>query len=116
MAIVKIDPTSGVQNDAAAITFTAIDAADGIYIKYADAVDERIAVLLQNTAAAEATVTAKKGDGIQGVVDSAMTVPASGFSAVNLESGAFEITSGTYKGYVHLTGPATVKVAAVRMP
>lgn len=109
MAIVKIDPTAAVLNDAAAVTFTALDASDGIYINFAKHQDTRIGILLQNTATGAATVTVVKGDGIGGVTDIAVTVPGSGFAVVVLDSASFMLTKGDYKGYVHLTGPATVK-------
>ncbi|MBQ7858729.1 MAG: hypothetical protein IJ347_01155 [Faecalibacterium sp.] len=116
MAIVKIDPAAAVLNDGVTMAFTAIDAADGLYLNFAGHTDTSIAVLLQNTDAGAAEVVVKQGDGIGGVVDIAVTVPASGFAAVALDSSSFMITKGDYKGYVHLTGPATVKVAGVGMP
>lgn len=115
MAIVKIDPTAAVLNDAATVNFTALDASDGIYVNYGLSADTRIGLLLQNTATSAATVTVVQGDGIGGVVDVAVTVPASGFAVVVLDSASFVLTKGEYKGYVHLTGPATVKAGPVAL-
>ncbi len=87
----------------------ALDATDGAYISFRGQ-DAKTVILLTGTG--EAVV--KAGDGLQAINDLAVTVGANG-TALELESGAYKITSGAHKGTVHITGPATVKVQAFEL-
>ncbi len=95
----------------------AIDATNGALITF-DKADQRILVMLENSSATTAyTFTVKKGNGIQGVKDLAVSVGTSSKKVVVLESGAFKNVEGTNIGKVHITGShADQKVAAVVLP
>ncbi len=115
MAATMITPVTATQHEAAVYAFSALNATDGGYIDYSG-VDERITVHLSNTSTtAAAEVVLVQGDGIAGVADITVEVPASSLAALTIESSSFKITDGAsdYKGHVHITGPATVSVAAV---
>lgn len=58
------------------------------------------------------TATIKAGTGIQGVADLEITAQENGV-AVELDSGAYKITTGENKGKVKVTGATTVKVQAI---
>lgn len=94
---------------------TALDASDGALIDFG-ARDNKILLLLQNAASSENTVTVKAGNGLGGVNDLAIAIPASSFVTLALDSSRFKFVTGENKGKIHLTGAATVKVAAFKMP
>ena len=90
--------------------------ADGGEIKW-DERDDKILLLVQNTnASAAVTVTVKAGNGIQGVADESISLPANQYTLIRLESGRFKNVSGDDKGKVILTGSTDVKVAAFMHP
>ena len=49
--------------------------------------DEKMVLVVHNTASSDATLTVKAGNGIQGVVDLTLTVPKNAVSLVKLDSG-----------------------------
>lgn len=89
--------------------------ADGAEIKW-DERDDKIMLLVQNTGTAAVTVTVKAGNGIQGVSDESISLPAGNYAFIRLESGRFKNVSGDLKGKVILTGSTDVKVAAFMHP
>lgn len=80
-----------------------------------DGSDERIVVLVQNTATSAATITVKAGNGLQGVADLVLNVPASAISLVKLDSGRFKNVSGANKGKIVVVSATALKVATVAM-
>ena len=118
MAIVKVEPIKIEEWNTAsgAIAFTAINASAGAYYEH-NMKDERCIVLIQNANSAKQTLTIKQGNGLQGVVDEVIEVPASSIVAIVLESGRFKNISGDNKGRVVMTGTsADLKVAVIKMP
>ena len=105
-------PSAAVANGSLA---TKLDATSGALVDFG-ARDNKILLLLQNTASSENTVTVKAGDSIGGVCDLAVTIPASSFVTLALDSSRFKHVTGEFKGKVHLMGAATVAVAAFKMP
>lgn len=93
----------------------ALDAAAGGKIKW-DERDEKMLLLIQNTATSEQTAAIKAGDGIMGVCDLSIKIPASSYTIVSLDSARFKWVSGENKGYVLITGASTIKVAAFKTP
>jgi hypothetical protein len=94
---------------------TALDASDGALVDF-DARDNKILLLLQNSASSESTATIKAGNGLGGVNDLVITLPASSFVTLALDSSRFKFVTGENKGKIHLTGAATIKVAAFKLP
>ena len=72
--------------------------------------DEHITLVLR--ADSETKLTVKAGNGIQGVTDLVLTVPA-GISLVKLESGRFKNVSGENKGKIVVVSTGTPEIAAV---
>ena len=95
--------------------FTALDASDGAAYD-ASGRDDKTLLLVQNSATSEGTLTVKAGNGIQGVNDLSVVVPASSTVGLVLESGRFKKISGDDKGKIILAGAATLKVAVVKLP
>jgi hypothetical protein len=106
------EPSEAVAN---ASMVTALDAADGALVQW-DERDEKITLLLQNSASSEGTAMVKAGNGYGGVADLEVKIPASSFVILALDSARFKNVSGEKKGKVHITGPATIKVAAFKLP
>ena len=87
-----------------------------------DGADERIVVVVQNTAtetkndAGEVTdtgerhLTVKAGNGLQGVVDITLTVPADSINLLKLDSGRFKNVSGANKGKIVVVADGALKV------
>ena len=76
--------------------------------------DEKTVILFNNTGSA-GTATIEAGDGIQGVSDLTVNVPA-GFSAIVLESGACKKLTGANKGAAVIKVSATtIGIAAVEL-
>ena len=105
-------PSEAVSNSAMVM---ALDATDGALITW-DERDEKITLLLQNSATSENTAIVKAGNGYGGVADLDVVIPASSFVILALDSARFKNVSGDLKGKVHITGPATIKVAAFKLP
>jgi len=105
-------PSAAVANGS---MMTALDAADGALIMW-DERDEKITLLLQNSATSEGVALVKAGNGYGGVADLEVVIPASSFVILALDSARFKNVSGEMKGKVHITGPASIKVAAFKLP
>lgn len=80
-----------------------------------DGADERIVVVVQNTTTSATTLTVKAGNGLQGVVDITLAVPASSVNLLKLDSGRFKNVSGTNKGKIVVVSPAALKVGVTAM-
>lgn len=89
---------------------------DGFKIPYTWA-DNKILLLFTNSGAA-ATLTAKKGNGIQGVTDlAAYSIAQNGYAVIRLDSGWFKQVSGEDKDYVVIVPSATtISGAAIQLP
>lgn len=105
-------PSTAVANGA---MVTALDATNGALITW-DERDEKITLLLQNSASSEGTALVKAGNGYAGAADLEVVIPASSFVILALDSARFKNVTGENKGKVHITGPATIKVAAFKLP
>ena len=116
MAIVKLTPSKIAKwNEASgAVPFTALNS-DGAYYEHT-ARDDRNVILVQNSASSASNLTIKKGNGLQGVADEVISIPASSTVAIVIESGRFKNVSGDNKGMVILTGASTLLVGVVEMP
>lgn len=122
MAIVKITPISlDKYNEpstavATASFATAINATDGAYYEHKER-DDKYVVIAQNGGSASQTLTVKKGNGIQAVVDNTITIAAGNTVAFTLESGAYKFVSGENKGRVMFKGSsADIKLAVIKLP
>lgn len=97
-------------------TVAAIDATNGGLIT-CDKADQKMLIILTNADASNDEVaTIKKGNGIQGVADLAITVTKATTKVVVVESGKYKNISGTNKGKILITGTADVTVACVVLP
>lgn len=116
MAKVTITAAKLEQNTFGAVTFTA-GTTDGVKIPMSGK-DNKVVILAQNTGSSAATVKVKAGNGLQGISDSeTYSVAASGFAAINLESGVYKKVSGEDKGYALLIpSSADVKFAVIVLP
>jgi hypothetical protein len=118
MAATVLVPQKLVANTLTERTATvAIDATDGGYFPMSDK-DHKYLVIVEN---AHATVaydfTIKAGDGIQGLADYLLEIPAAKTYYVAIESGMYKVMEGTNKGRVMLTAEdANIKVAVVILP
>ena len=96
--------------------FAAVDASDGAEFAMSGR-DDKTLILVQNSATSEGTVTVKAGNGIQGVNDLTVTVPASSTMALVLDSGRYKNVSGADRGKVVVLGSAaTIKLAVIVLP
>ena len=95
--------------------FTAVDASDGAEFAMSGR-DDKTLLLVQNSATSEGTVTVKAGNGIQGVNDLIVTIPASSTTALVLDSGRYKNVSGPSKGKVIVFGSTKVGLAVVELP
>lgn len=75
--------------------------------------DDKIAIILQNTGSSAVDVTVEAGNGLQGVTDIKVSVPA-GIKVVRLDSGEFKKVSGDNKGCIVLKGTG-VNAGAVEL-
>ena len=96
--------------------FAAVDATDGAAFPMSGR-DDKTLLLVQNSATSEGSVTVKAGNGIQGVNDLTVSVPASSTTALVLDSGRYKNVSGADKGKVIVHGSAaTIKLAVIVLP
>ena len=95
------------RNEIANVKLTALTAATETPIAF-DQRDDQTVLVLNNTGSAAVTVTIKAGNGLQGVNDEVLTVPA-GINLIKLESGRFKNVSGEHKGTI------VVKAAAANV-
>lgn len=89
MAVKEITATKLDPNAAGEITFVSAAKDDVLEFDYSGAGDNKLLILINN----ESTITFKKGDSIQGVVDVPVEITAS--AAISLESGLFKNVDGT---------------------
>ena len=121
MAIVKLNPIEIVKHNepsaevATANLTVALDGTAGAYYEHKER-DDKYVIIAQNTAETAGTLTIKKGNGIQGVVDKTITIAAGKTVYFTLESGMFKNVSGDNKGRVIFAGAATLKLAVVKLP
>ena len=116
MAKVNITPVKLEQNAFADVTLVAGNT-EGFKIDFNEK-DNKVCLIFQNGGSGNATVTVKKGNGIQGVEDlDTYTIAAGKFACINLESGAYKNVSGEDKGYaIVVPSSADVKCSEVVLP
>lgn len=116
MAIAVVTPTklAGREEISAVVAGVAIDATDGLEFEHKFA-DERTFLVLNSSAGG--TVVVKAGNGLNALEDNdfSFTV-ATGIQYLQITSALFKNVSGTNKGKVIVTGPATTKVSVVVLP
>ncbi len=112
MAKVRNDASQAVTNTT---LFKAIDATNGAEVVWKES-DEKYTIVLQNTASSVGTAVIKAGNGVHGVNDLDVEVPANSTVCLSLDSARFKQLSGTDKGKVLFTGPATIGVAVFITP
>lgn len=96
---------------------TAVDATDGAEIDWKDRDDKHLIFIQNVNTSAAKTATIKAGNGIQGVNDLEISIPASSYTFVAIDSGRFKNMSGINKGKVIITGAsADIKVACFKLP
>lgn len=117
MAVVKIVPAYiPLGGNVAMPALTAITSAtDGAVVPFKDQ-DTKIVVMVKNSGSAAGDITFKQGDGIQGVADLVVSVPAGETHLFVVESGKYKMTSGANKGHVQVVGATTMQVGAVVLP
>ena len=93
------------RNELANVKLTALTAATETPVAF-DQKDDQTVLVLNNTGTSAATVTIKAGNGIQGVNDEVLSVPA-GINLIKLESGRFKFVTGTNKGKIVLKAAAS---------
>ena len=94
----------------------AVDATSGAELTM-EAGDDKYLILAHNDATSAKTVTVKKGNGLQGVADLTVSLAASSYTAIVLESGHFKNVSGDDKGKVIIMGGSTdIKLAVFKLP
>ena len=111
MADKNITIVKAVRDEANTVALTSLATSDKVMIPW-DCKDER-AVLLFQGGSAEATVTIKAGNGVQGCNDEVINVGASTMVAVPINSGRFKNTYGEDAGYVVLSTTAACSLAVV---
>ena len=75
--------------------------------------DDKTLILLNNTGSDAGTIQVKMGNGIAGVTDLVLTIPASKTVAFQLNSQEFKSVSGEDKGFLNVKGSATTLSLAV---
>lgn len=76
--------------------------------------DEKMVLVINNTASSAVSLTVKAGNGIQGVVDLVVSVPK-GISLLKLESGRFKNVSGENKGKIVVVSDGTPAVGVAAL-
>jgi len=120
MATTAISIVDAPLNEIKAYAFTsATSASDGFAISVNGA-DNRLAFLITNKTSDSATVTFKKGNGLQGVADLVYDLPASTASGLTylvwIDSGLIKNVTGANKGkVVAIPSATTVEIAAVHL-
>ena len=110
MANVNVKTTRLDLNTPGEIKFSSATASDTIYFDYNAAGDEKLVMLFKGAG----SLTLKKGNAIQGVVNVGGTVTTE--AAVRVDSGLFKNVYGSYTGKVSATVSATTNVALVQLP
>lgn len=78
--------------------------------------DDRTCILLANSNSSAATVTFVAGNGLAGVADMEVSVPASKTAAIRIDSAAFKAVAGENKGGICIKSPTTVAVSVIELP
>lgn len=102
------------RNEVGALEFKALSTT-GVAFDYKEA-DEKTVFVAKNSASSDGTITVVQGNGLQGVTDITLTVPASGEAVFTLDSMLFKNGSGDNKGKVVLKGATTLSVAVIALP
>ena len=102
------------RNEIATPALTALTANTAKALEWSES-DEKMVLVVQNTASSDAKLTVKAGNGIQGVVDLELTVPKSAVSLVKLDSGRFKNVSGTNKGKIVVVSATALSVGVAAM-
>ncbi|MBQ3063985.1 MAG: hypothetical protein IJC99_04205 [Clostridia bacterium] len=102
------------RNEIATPALTALTANTAKALEWSES-DEKMVLVVQNTASADATLTVKAGNGIQGVVDLTLTVPKQAVSLVKLDSGRFKNVSGENKGKIVVVSATALSCGVVAM-
>lgn len=110
MATINVTTTKLDLNEPSEITFASATSSDTVYFDFAGAGDEKLVILAKGAG----TLTLKKSDGIQGVVDVAKVITAEG--AVRVDSGMFKQVTGTGKGKVEASVSANMSLALIQLP
>lgn len=76
--------------------------------------DHKAVLVINNTGSSAATVTVLAGNGLQGMSDLVISVPA-GINLLKLESGRFLNVSGDYKGKIVIKSSAAVAVGVAAL-
>ena len=118
--VLKVHEMDRVNEAMAAVTtaslFAAVDASAGAEYA-ASGRDDKTLLLIQNAATSAKTVTVKAGNGIQGVNDLSVSVPASSTTALVLDSGRYKNVSGDDRGKIIVLGEsADIKLAVIVLP
>ncbi len=110
MATVNVTTTKLDLNEPAEITFASATSSDTIEFDYETAGDEKLVILAKGAG----TLTLKKGNSIQGVIDVSKTVTAE--AAARVDSGLFKNVYGANTGKVLGTVSANMSVALIQLP
>ena len=97
------------RNKLAAVELTALVADTATALEWPES-DERMVLVLQNTATSPVTVTVKAGNGLQGMNDLTLSLGASSVNLVKLDSGRYKNVSGENKGKIVVVSSSTPKV------
>ena len=119
MAVTNITPTKmGIPDNLTELEFvTATAAADGFLVDFTEQDEKTLLVFANGAESAAATVTIKAGNGIQGVADLVLSVPAGETHAVVINSGEHKFVSGENKGNVLvIPSAATLTMGAIVLP
>ena len=101
------------RNAIATPTLTTLEANKDTAIDF-DESDEKIVLVIHKTGTAETTLTVKAGNGIQGVCDLTLNVPA-GVSLLKLESGRFKNVTGENKGKIVVVSPGAPSIGVAAL-
>ncbi len=95
---------------------TAVDATDGAEVEWAER-DDKYLLLFYNSGTSATNATIKAGNGIQGVNDTTISIPASKYTFISIDSGRFKNVSGSDKGKVIIAGGSSdIEVAVFKLP
>lgn len=93
----------------------AVSASDGALVEFGGN-DEKILIIVENSATSAESVVVKAGNGIQGVGDLTLSAAASSVNFLVVESGKYKVMNGEGKGCLKITASANVKLSAVLLP
>lgn len=119
MAVTVLTPVKipDVNTISAAVAQTAATSATDGFEFALTGKDYKTVIVALAGSSADATLTIKKGDSIQGVADVTLTVEKSTMAAFTLDSGSFKNVSGANKGKVKIIPSDTaVAVSVIELP